>query len=352
MAETLHNTAGGATNGAPSTTLSRQEEKKPPEKKVITLDDLELLTTLGTGTFGRVRLVRYLGDTHHYALKILKKAEVIRLKQVEHTKNEIRILGMMDHPFLTKMEAFFHDESRLYVMMEYIAGGELFSYLRRVEKFPNEEARFFACEVILAFEYMHSLDIIYRDLKPENVLISTEGHIKITDFGFAKIVTDRTWTVCGTPEYLAPEILQNVGHGKSVDWWATGILIYEMIVGFAPFFDENPLGIYQKILSGKPPLGNIPDKFAKLLVKGLLEKDRTKRLGCMKGGVAQIKNHKWFTNVNWQAVADLQAQPAYLPAVSGEADTSQFDAYPDSLEDRAAPLTAEDRARFAELDAF
>jgi len=158
--------------------------------------------------------------------------------------------------------------------------------------------------------------------------------------------------VCGTPEYLAPEIIQSKGHGKSVDWWALGILIFEMLVGFAPFFDENPIGIYQKVLTAKPPLGNVPDKHAKSLIKGLLERDRTKRLGCMRGGVKQIKSHKWFNNVDWNAVFECQIQPTYVPVVTNESDTSNFDEYPDSIEDHAMPLTAEDRAQFEDINSF
>jgi len=317
----------------------------------LTLDDLELLTTLGTGTFGRVRLARYLGDASFYALKIMKKTDVIRLHQVEHTRNEIHILKMVkNHPFITHMKAFFQDESRLYILMEFVCGGELFSHLRKSGKFSSQEGRFYSCEVILAFEHLHSMNIVYRDLKPENLLLTKEGHLKVTDFGFAKVVMDRTWTVCGTPEYLAPEIIQSKGHGLSVDWWAMGILIYEMLVGYAPFFDENPLGIYQKILSARIPLSSISDKAARSLVKGFLERDRTKRLGCMRGGVAQIKTQKWFANIDWNAVLQGQAQPVYIPVVSGESDTTNFDEYPDSVEDRAIPLTAEDRERFEQMN--
>ncbi len=142
------------------------------------------------------------------------------------------------------------DAARLYMLCEYVPGGELFSYLRREGQLPEGAARFYAAEIVLAFEYLHSLSVLYRDLKPENLLLTAKGHVKITDFGFAKVVADRTYSLCGTPEYLAPEIIQSAGHGKGVDWWALGILLFEMMVGFPPFFADTPNGIYQKILAG------------------------------------------------------------------------------------------------------
>lgn len=162
---------------------------------------------------------------------MLKKSEVVRLKQVEHVKSEKDILKRIQHPFIVNLFATFQDNRRLFMVMEFVHGGELFSYLRRETKLDNAGGRFYASEITVALQYLHSMDIVYRDLKPENLLIDGEGHVKITDFGFAKVVLDRTWTVCGTPEYLAPEVIQSKGHGKSVDWWALGILIFEMLAG-------------------------------------------------------------------------------------------------------------------------
>jgi len=162
---------------------------------------------VGTGTFGRVRVVKLRGcsDRSPMALKIMKKCEVLRLKQVEHVKAEVAILSRIDHPFIVNLLAKFQDEKRLFLLLEFVNGGELFSYLRREGRLPDIDAKFYAGEIILAFIYLHSQNIIYRDLKPENLLIDAEGHLKIADFGFAKEVEDRTWTLCGTPEYLAPE---------------------------------------------------------------------------------------------------------------------------------------------------
>ena len=252
----------------------------------IGLTDFELLDTLGTGSFGRVRLVNFLpapaGKTKFYALKILKKSEVIYLKQVEHVKTEKKLLENISHPFIVNLMGAFQDDKNLYLMMEYIIGGEFFSHLRKAGRFPNDTSKFYASQITLVFEYLHSMMILYRDLKPENLLLDKEGHCKVTDFGFAKRVEYRTWTLCGTPEYLAPEIILSKGHGKAVDWWALGILMYEMLAGYPPFYDEDPLGIYQKILEGKIKFPWHFDRHSKDLIKKLLTADLTKRLGNLK----------------------------------------------------------------------
>jgi serine/threonine protein kinase len=314
-------------------------------------DTFRIGDTLGTGTFGRVRLVTYdqKGKTSYFALKMLKKSEIIRLKQVEHIKAEKSILSRIAHPFIVNLYASFQDEKSLYMLMEYVIGGELFSQLRKVGRFSNETSRFYAAEIVLALEYLHSMNIVYRDLKPENLLIDRAGHIKITDFGFAKEVEDRTWTLCGTPEYLAPEIIQSKGHGKAVDWWALGILIFEMLAGYPPFYDENPFGIYQKILAGKIDFPRHFDVNATDLIKKLLTADRTKRFGCLKAGADDIKKHKWFKGVDWAKVYARKVKPPYVPAFKAPDDTSNFDKYPDSEEDVSAPLVGKDKEAFKDF---
>merc|ERR1711871_565214 len=319
------------------------------EQKVFDgVHEFEIMDTLGTGTFGRVRLVKYRKDNKWMAMKILKKAEIIRLKQVEHIKAEKTILGSINHPFIVNMYGAFQDERCLYMLMEYVIGGELFSHLRRAGRFTNEVTKFYAGEIVLAFDYLHKMDIVYRDLKPENLLLDQDGHVKITDFGFAKRVEDRTWTLCGTPEYLAPEIIQSKGHGKAVDWWALGVLIYEMLAGYPPFYDENPFGIYQKILAGKIDFPRHFDVHAKDLIKKLLTADRTKRLGCLKNQAGDITKHKWFRGMDWNALYNRQVAASINPAASlkSDSDTSLFDKYPDSVEEQSAPLLKKDADLF------
>lgn len=183
--------------------------------------------------------------------------------------------------------------------MEFVQGGELFTYLRSVGKFISTQACFYAAQVTMMFEYNHSFNVIYRDLKPENLLIDKDGYLKLTDFGFAKIVQSRTYTLCGTPEYLAPEILTNKGHGKGVDWWTLGVLLYEMIAGIDPFNDDDPMSIYQKILKGVIRFPKKFDKDARSLVKHLLQADLSKRYGNLKNASLDIKQHRFFDEINW-----------------------------------------------------
>ncbi|CAG8541061.1 4508_t:CDS:2 [Paraglomus occultum] len=302
-------------------------------KPTFGLPDFVLLETLGTGTFGRVFLTKYKHTENYYAMKVLKKVEVVRLKQVEHINSEKQILSQVHHPFIVNLFCTFQDDRNLYMLLEYVIGGELFSHLRKAGRFHNDITRFYAAEIVLAIEYMHSKDIIYRDLKPENLLLDSRGHVKITDFGFAKKVEDRTWTLCGTPEYLAPEIIQSKGHGKAVDWWALGILIFEMLAGYPPFFDDNPFGIYEKILAGKLQFPHHFDGAARDLIKRLLTADRTKRLGNLRGGSDDVKRHKWFREVDWQGLYDRRVPAPIVPPYQHPGDTSNFEKYAEPTEE-------------------
>lgn len=185
-----------------------------------------------------------------YALKILRKAEVIKLKQIDHVRHEREILAeVAGHPFITHLITSFSDRDSLYMVLDYVPGGELFSYLRRHRRFPVEWAQFYAAEIVLVLEYLHEQQggIAYRDLKPENLLLDAQGHVKLVDFGFAKrLGIKETYTLCGTPEYLAPEVIQNKGHTTAVDWWALGILVYEFLTGYPPFWHQNPIEIYKQ----------------------------------------------------------------------------------------------------------
>ncbi|OCF32179.1 AGC/PKA protein kinase [Kwoniella heveanensis BCC8398] len=327
----------------------------------VRLEDWEIVETLGTGTFGRVLLVRQRPSYRptpyhpifphlfqsldplspspsvtqqsdnglpHFAMKVLKKSEIVRLKQVEHINSERMILERVRHPFVVELYATYQDQLNVYMLLSYIPGGELFSHLRRAGRFSADVTRFYLASIVMAIEYLHSHDIIYRDLKPENLLLDRHGYLRIADFGFAKIVEDRTFTLCGTPEYLAPEIVLSQGHGKAVDWWALGILAFEMLAGYPPFFDDHPLGIYEKILRGDIAFPSHIDPYAKDLIRGLLTADRSKRLGNLRGGARDVMNHAWFAGVDWRTLERKEIGAPIVPRVASMGDSQNFQRYP------------------------
>lgn len=296
------------------------------------LVDFIIHQTLGTGSFGRVHLVRSIYNHRFYAIKVLSKDKIVRTKQVEHTNNEKTLLEAVQHPFIVNLWGAFQDASNLYMVMDFVPGGELFTLLRKSGRFPEPVAKFYAAEVALALNYLHRLDITYRDLKPENILLNGDGHIKIADFGFAKRCSTTTWTLCGTPDYLAPEIILQQRYTRSVDWYALGVLIFEMLTGFPPFYQPsgNTSMLYERILRGPKSISwpAFPPQTVDLILK-LMESDPVKRYGKSGYGTGDVFIHPWFSEVNWERLNDRKITAPYCPKLQGEGDASAFEKYPE-----------------------
>ncbi|GAX72756.1 hypothetical protein CEUSTIGMA_g212.t1 [Chlamydomonas eustigma] len=282
--------------------------------KEVELSKVKVLSMLGSGGFGQVLLVEYYGE--HFALKCMKKDFVLEQGLVDHVTRERDTLMECDSPFLVKLQGTAQDDQYLYMMMEAVMGGELFSYLQtRASPLDEAHARFYAASVILGLDYLHQHGSVYRDLKPENLLIDLKGYVKVTDFGFVKQLDKggKTYTLCGTPEYLAPEIIMNKGHNQAADWWALGVLIYELCTGMPPFMHEDRLMMFRRICQRDLFIPKTFSKPLRSLIEGLLTSNPVFRLGSGKTGVAEIKSHPWFNGLDWEAFASKSLPAPYLP---------------------------------------
>jgi len=300
----------------------------PSDMPKVTLEDFDLLKVLGKGGFGKVMLVRKKGTTDIYAMKVLKKEAVIRRNQVAHTKTETHILKQIRHPFLTRMFFAFQNEGKLYMVLNYLPGGELFYRLKREGRFSVERVRLYTAEIALGLGHLHSLDMIYRDLKPENILLDEIGHVCLTDFGLSKeMVTtaNAARTFCGTPEYLAPEILQGIGHGKAVDWWSLGTLVFEMLTGLPPFYSRNINHMYEKILKAELRCPTYLPPEVKQLIEALLVRDPLRRMGSGPGDIKELEKAAFFSTISFNKVFNKEYTPIYKPNVGGETDVANFD---------------------------
>nr|XP_023020015.1 cGMP-dependent protein kinase, isozyme 1-like [Leptinotarsa decemlineata] len=302
----------------------------------LNLLDLKIRKTLGVGGFGRVELVQHIKDESLvFALKYLKKVDVVAQCQEEHVYNEKTIQMACNSPFIVRLYRTFKDQKYIYFLMESCLGGDLWSMLQKQKnrRFEEKDARFICACVLEAFDYLHSRGVIFRDLKPENLLIALNGYIKLTDFGFAKKLSgqSKTFTFAGTPEYVAPEIVLNRGHNRAVDYWAYGAFIFEMLTGRTPFRtdDSSHMRTYNKILSGIdnisfPTYVNLK---ARHLIEKLCQPVPSERLGMSKGGIQDIKNHKWYLGFDWPAFVKLQMPSPFKPKLSSPIDTKYFDQF-------------------------
>lgn len=302
--------------------------QKKPESEAR-LDSFKMIEVIGKGSFGKVFLVREIKTDYMYALKVLRKDNIIKRNQVEHTKTERNVLGYVNHPFIVGLKMAFQSKDKLYFVLDYCAGGELFFHLSKVGKFQEPRAAFYAAEIVLALSHIHALDIVYRDLKPENVLLDAKGHVRLTDFGLSKegisSSSSGATSFCGTPEYLAPEILNRQGHGRAVDWWSLGALLYEMLTGLPPFYSRDREKLFEKIRKGYLDYPRDLSAAAQALLKGLLTKDPRRRLGSDTADAEMIKRHIFFDETHWEKLARGDIPPPWDPQINEGTDTRQFD---------------------------
>jgi len=295
--------------------------KFEPTAVPLSLADFKVTKqTIGEGAFGKVRRCLHTKTGKVYALKQMSMADIVSMGQVEHIMQETQILSRVVHPFVANKFASFVTSSNLIIIMEFCPGGDMFDQLYKHKSFSVEDTRIFTLQILLPLEHLHSMSIVHRDLKLENILLAQDGALKLTDFGFAKYIKYRSWTLCGTPEYLAPEIILEKGHGKAVDYWAFGVLFYELLAGQSPFEAEDHLATYQKILDGTVNYPANMDEDARDLISKLLQKDISRRLGNLRAGAKDIKRHPFFKSINWEQPFAYRASVAPAPF-----DTSRYE---------------------------
>lgn len=333
----------------------KEAESLREKRKEVTVFDFEPLSIIGRGAFGEVRVVRYKPSGEILAMKKINKIEMIRKNQVQHVKSERNVLALAENPWVVDLKYSFQDEKHLYLVMEFLPGGDLMTILIKRDILPEKEARIYLAECILAVESVHRLNYIHRDLKPDNILIDSSGHIKLADFGLCKcseinldnpfenltkLEEDKMeWPVTryqrsrklafstvGTPDYIAPEVFGRGGYDEKVDWWSLGVIFFEMVVGYPPFYSDDPKTTCQKILNWKrtfrvPRDANLSKEAADLINRLVTDKDE--RLGG--NGAGEIKKHPFFQGVDWE---NIRKQPSpWVPELDGDADAKNFDKF-------------------------
>ena len=313
--------------------------RKHDEQQTARLQDFLITKLVGKGAFGKVYLVRHRGSGRTYAMKCIRKDVVIDQDFFESLKLEKDILYGVEHPFIVSMDYVFQNDFRIYFLMNFVKGGELYRHLSRMKRFSEEQAQFLIAQVALALGHLHKKNILYRDLKPENILFNEDGYLLLADFGLAKMTKskkDQTNSFCGTPEYLSPEMIIGTGHDHTVDWWTLGILLFELLVGITPFFHRNNHRMQYLITEcpvtfpDKARLGFEVSPVARDLIKSLLEKDKTKRLGAQED-VAEVLRHPFFNGLDIEKLLRKEIVPPYKPVIND--DLKFFDQKLTNLDD-------------------
>ncbi|KAJ9544664.1 hypothetical protein OSB04_024371 [Centaurea solstitialis] len=304
----------------------------------VGIEDFEVMRVVGRGAFGKVYQVRKRDTSDIYAMKVVRKDKILEKNHAEYMKAERDILTKIDHPFVVQLRYSFQTKYRLYLVLDFVNGGHLFFQLHRHGLFREDLARVYAAEIVSAVSHLHANGIMHRDLKPENILLDADGHALLTDFGLAKEFdgNGRSNSLCGTVEYMSPEIILGKGHDKAADWWSVGVLLYEMLTGQRtsqmivlhaqpPFRGGNREKIQQKIVKEKMKLPAFLSSEAHSLLKALLQKDPSKRLGSGAMGSDEVKHHKWFKPINWKKLEAREIQPSFRPEVAGNHCVANFD---------------------------
>jgi len=293
----------------------------------VTLGDFELLKVIGRGTYGKVMQVRR-RDTHEvYAMKVLKKENIFARndpKDLQHTiaeRNVLALINTKEHPFILGLKFAFHTPAKLYYVLNFCNGGDLYYLLSRCKKFKEGQARFYSGEVFLALEHLHSLGVIYRDLKPENVLLDGDGHVKLTDFGLSK-ESNTADTFCGTPVYLAPEIWLRKTYGFEVDWWSLGCVLFEMVTGLPPFWGDTIKDVYKKVINTTPKFPPMTPE-CQSCIERLLHREPAQRLGSDQNGT-DIRSHEFFVGLSWDDLVAKQLRPPFKSKSASSEDTQNF----------------------------
>ncbi|KAK8918859.1 Serine/threonine-protein kinase AtPK2/AtPK19 [Platanthera zijinensis] len=293
----------------------------------VGLDDFDILKLVGQGAFGKVFQVKKKGTSEIFAMKVMRKDKIVENNHSEYMKAERNILTKIDHPFIVQLRYSFQTKYRLYLVLDFVNGGHLFFQLYHHGLFREDLARIYAAEIISAVSHLHANGIMHRDLKPENILLDADGHAMLTDFGLAKEFNEnsRSNSLCGTVEYMAPEIVAGKGHDKAADWWSVGVLLFEMLTGKPPFIGGNRHKIQQKIMKEKIKLPAYLSTEAHSLLKGLLQKEVGRRFGSGADGSSTIKNHRWFKSINWRKLEAREILPGFRPNVGGQLCVENFD---------------------------
>ncbi|CAJ1812290.1 unnamed protein product [Sphenostylis stenocarpa] len=306
---------------------AKDEEGNLMKIQRVSIEDFEVLKVVGQGAFAKVYQVRKKGTSEIYAMKVMRKDKIMEKNHAEYMKAERDIWTKIEHPYVVQLRYSFQTKYRLYLVLDFVNGGHLFFQLYHQGLFREDLARIYTAEIVSAVAHLHSNGIMHRDLKPENILLDADGHVMLTDFGLAKQFEEstRSNSMCGTLEYMAPEIILGKGHDKAADWWSVGVLLFEMLTGKPPFCGGSRDKIQQKIVKDKMKLPAFLSSEAHSLLKALLQKEPTKRLGSGARGVEEIKGHKWFKPINWRKLEVREIQPSFRPEVAGSHCVANFE---------------------------